>query len=198
MTLLACGTIGVIVSFVVYCRERGLPGAGRSKQGHSRISATDDDDDDDDDDGQQEDDEHDSEHDDKSPKGGSDDEEEATEPDLENGRPETMKAFVALDNQIHTIVLPLVDVDSWATLSQTIHETCEDSGVPDLPVHGIMHIVLNVKGKTVPVTGITPFDELWKARAIKVSITDDDARTLDDGRDANRRRKKKSRSASRR
>ena len=36
-----------------------------------------------------------------------------------------------------------------------------------------MHIVLNVEGVTVPVTGRTPISELWRAKAIKVSINDD-------------------------
>jgi hypothetical protein len=85
--------------------------------------------------------------------------------------PLTMKAFVALSDQVHSIVLPLDKVESWGQLSQTIHEVCEDGDVPDLPEHGIMHIVLNVNGTTVPVTGRTPIDELWRAKAIKVSIT---------------------------
>ena len=97
--------------------------------------------------------------------------------DLEAGaadaakEPLTIKAFVALGDQVHSIVLPLDAIDSWGMLSQTIHEVCEDSDVPDLPVHGIMHIVLNINGATVPVTGKTPIDELWRAKAIKVSIT---------------------------
>ena len=38
----------------------------------------------------------------------------------------------------------------------------------------MMHIVLNVNGKTLPVTGKTPIDELWRAKAIKVSITNEE------------------------
>ena len=96
--------------------------------------------------------------------------------DLEEGggaekEPLTIKAFVALSDQVHSIVLPLDAIDSWGGLSQTIHEVCEDSDVPDLPDNGIMHIVLNINGATVPVTGKTPIDELWRAKAIKVSIT---------------------------
>ena len=34
-----------------------------------------------------------------------------------------------------------------------------------------MHIVLNINGTTVPVTGKTPIDMLWRAKAIKVSMT---------------------------
>ena len=85
----------------------------------------------------------------------------------------TMRAFVALGEQVHGIVLPLDGINSWADLSQTIHEICEDSDVPKLPMQGIMHMVLNVDGMTVPVTGKTPLDKLWQAKAIKVSITED-------------------------
>ena len=88
---------------------------------------------------------------------------------LEDGN--SIKAFVALSDEVHSITLPLSGIDSWGGLSQTIHEVCEDSDVPDLPVHGIMHIVLNVDGQTVPVTAKTPLEQLWKAKAIKVSIT---------------------------
>ena len=112
-------------------------------------------------------------------------EEEEEEEDRDSGDVESrssrapqrgsLKAFVALRDQVYSIQLPLGGVQSWAQLSQTIHESCEDSDVPDLPVHGIMHIVLNVNGATVPVTGRTPLDELWRAKAVKVSITDDGA-----------------------
>lgn len=92
----------------------------------------------------------------------------------------TIKAFVALGDQVHSVLLPLDGIESWGALSQTIHETCEDSDVPDLPEHGIMHIVLNVDGTTVPVTGKTPLEELWRAKAIKVSITaNEDADDVD-------------------
>ena len=126
----------------------------------------DDDDDDDDDDGDDDDDD--------------DDDDEADEEKGEAGAassspPLTMRSFVALRDQVHAITLPLKGVVSWANLSQTIHEVCEDSDVPELPVHGIMHIVLNIDGETVPVTGKTPFKELWRAKAIKVSITEDES-----------------------
>ena len=107
-----------------------------------------------------------------------DEDDEEDEEDEETGTMKppallSMKAFVALGDQVHAIVLPLAGISSWATLSQTIHEVCEDSDVPQLPVHGIMHIVLNIDGETVPVTGKTPLKELWRAKAIKVSITED-------------------------
>jgi hypothetical protein len=93
----------------------------------------------------------------------------------EPARLPTIKAFVALGREVHSVILPLKGIRSWGALSQAIHESCEEHDLPDLPVNGIMHIVLNVNGKTVPVTGTTPLDELWRARAIKVSITDEKA-----------------------
>lgn len=84
-----------------------------------------------------------------------------------------IKAFVALGDQVHSILLPLDGVDSWGGLSQAIHEVCEDSDVPNLPEHGIMHIVLNINGNTIPVTGKTPIAQLWRAKALKVSVTAD-------------------------
>ena len=108
-----------------------------------------------------------------------------------------MKAFVAIAGKVHTVTLSLGGIDSWANLSQTIHETCEDNSVPDLPVHGIMHIVLNVRGKTIPVTGTTPIDELWKAKAIKVSITDEEAGPTPMQPDGHRKSKKGSQSKKR-
>jgi len=105
---------------------------------------------------------------------GEGDDEGAAEDDAADGEPLTIKAFVALGDQVHSIVLPLESVESWGGLSQTIHEACEDGDVPDLPEHGIMHIVLNINGVTVPVTGKTPIDELWKAKALKVSIAAED------------------------
>ena len=88
-------------------------------------------------------------------------------------RPASIKAFVALGNHVHSITLPLLSVDSWSTLSQRIHETCEEEGLSNVPEHGIMHLVLNVNGETVPVTGSTQLEVLWSAKAIKVSITHD-------------------------
>ena len=41
-----------------------------------------------------------------------------------------------------------------------------------------MHIVLNVNGVTVPVTNKTPIDQLWDAKAIKVSIVPEEQRTI--------------------
>ena len=175
VVLLGGGVLGVLAALVVHFKDRS-----KGSKTHSRISAGDDDDedgededeDDDDDDEGDDDDDDDDEDEDEDEGDGAKEEE-----DVEKGavpRPESMKAFVALGDAVHSIVLPMSEIESWATLSQTIHETCEDSDVPDLPVHGIMHIVLNVNGKTVPVTGMTPLDELWKAKAIKVSITDED------------------------
>ena len=86
----------------------------------------------------------------------------------------SLKAFVALGAQMYTIQLPLDGVESWAQLNQTIHESCEKNAtVPDLPARATMHIVLNVNGVTVPASGRTPLDELWRAKVLKVSITDE-------------------------
>ena len=102
--------------------------------------------------------------------------------DLEGGgEPLTIKAFVALGDQIHSIELPLEGIDSWGALSQTIHEVCEEGELPDLPENGIMHMVLNINGNTMPVTGKTRIDELWRAKAIKVSITGAKDDAEDDG-----------------
>lgn len=83
-----------------------------------------------------------------------------------------IKAFVELRGEIHSVKLPCEGVTSWGALSQLIHEVCEDNGVPDLPVHGTMHIILNVDGKPVPVTGATRLAALQDASAIRVTIGD--------------------------
>lgn len=169
----------MIAALVVHFRDKGFLGGasiGKSKKNHTRVASADDDEDDEDEDGEEDFEGQGEDGDENDPDEDEDGEKEDTDA-ASAARPESMKAFVALGDQIHSIVLPLTGIDSWAELSQTIHETCEESGVPDLPVHGIMHIVLNVDGKTVPVTGMTPLDELWKAKAIKVSITDEDADT---------------------
>jgi len=191
VVLLGGGVLGVLSALVVHFKD-----AGFFDKKHARVSAQDDDEDGTED-GDDEDDED--EEEDNDDDGGDDDEQDgnggdARDGDVETGaapppRPKSMKAFVALGDQIHSVVLPLENIESWASLSQTIHETCEDNDVPQLPVHGIMHIVLNVNGKTVPVTGMTPLEELWKAKAIKVSITDDD-------RDAQKPSRKKSKKKS--
>ena len=144
------------------------------KGGHMQRVHGDDDDTigDDDDDEEDDDEEDDGDDDDEDGSGGED-----KAGDVEG---QTIKAFVALGDQVHSIVLPLDGIESWGALSQTIHEVCEDSDVPDLPVHGIMHIVLNVDGVTVPVTGKTPIDQLMDAKAIKVSITSEGDEEDDD------------------
>jgi len=168
----------MLAALVVHFKDKGL--FGGSSKSHSRVSSQDEEEDEDGENGDEDDDDEDGDEDDDIDE---DDDEDndgtatSSSADVEQGavsRPSTMKAFVALGDDVHSITLPLDEIESWASLSQTIHETCEDSSVPDLPVHGIMHIVLNVNGKTVPVTGMTPLDELWKAKAIKVSITDED------------------------
>ena len=122
----------------------------------------------------------------KSDEGDEDDEEEGEEDETHALRnvqvitevpdPGSVKTFVALGSQVHSIVLPLAGVTSWASLSQGIHDACEDNDLPELPTNGIMHIVLNVEGDTVPVTASTPINTLWSAKAIKVSIADEAAK----------------------
>lgn len=100
--------------------------------------------------------------------GGEEDEEEGS---MVNATiPETIKAYVELDGQVHCVVLPLTGIKSWGALSQLVHEACEDSGVPNLPVHGVMHIVLNVGDKPVPVTASTRLVQLHRAKALRVTI----------------------------
>lgn len=173
----------------------GSQGGLRKRKGMQRVRNEDDEDDDvTDDDGSDDDDdengdEGDGNGDDDDEVGGDDDEEGSD--DVEKAiieRPESVKTFVALADQVHSIVVPLGDIDSWAALSQGIHETCEEGDVPELPAQGIMHIVLNVAGKTVPVTASTPLEELWKAKAIKVSITDE-AQEQQDGPRRNKSKK---------
>ena len=108
---------------------------------------------------------------------GEDEDEDEDEDEEDNGTGKTIKAFVAVSDQVHSVPLPLDGITSWANLSQTVHEVCEDSNIPDLPLHGIMHIVLNIDGLTVPVTGKTPLSQLYRAKALKVSIGVDDKST---------------------
>jgi len=170
------GALGIVAALVMHAKEQGMLSAlGMHGKVQAVSSAEDDDDEDDDGDGDEDEDDEEYLADHGASMGGL----RATNDDLEAGhepamRPESLKAFVALGDDIHTITLPLTDIQSWGGLSQTIHETCEDNHVTNLPVHGIMHIVLNINGKTVPVTASTPLEELWKAKAIKVSITDED------------------------
>ena len=174
----------------------GSQGGLRKRKGMQRVRTEDDEDGDatDDDGSDDDDDENGDEGDgngDDDDDVGEDDDEEGSD-DVEKatiiGKPESVKTFVALADQVHSIVVPLGDIDSWAALSQGIHETCEEGDVPELPVQGIMHIVLNVGGKTVPVTASTPLEELWKAKAIKVSITDE-AQEQQDGPRRNKSKK---------
>eukprot|EP00965_Chrysotila_dentata_P233546 6199654-Pleurochrysis_carterae.AAC.8 len=69
-------------------------------------------------------------------------------------------------------MLNISGVESWAALSQLVHEACEEAGVPNLPAHGIMHIVLNVYGRPIPVTASTKLSQLRRAKALRVSIGD--------------------------
>ncbi len=61
-------------------------------------------------------------------------------------------------------------VESWAELSQILHETCEDSGVPELPTQGVMHLVLDLGGRQVPVSASTKLSALDRATALRVRI----------------------------
>ena len=175
------GALGVLAALFLHAKERNMLDACGLPGKMQRVRSANDDDEEDDDEEEEDDDDDDDDRD-----GGDDGDDDVddmgavSDSDVEGcgsglKRSESMKAFVAIADQVHTVVLSLGGIDSWANLSQTIHETCEDNSVPDLPVNGIMHIVLNVKGKTIPVTGTTPIDELWKAKAIKVSITDEEA-----------------------
>ena len=190
--MMTAGAIGLLATLAVVVKSRTLLGdPAAMKGGKMQRVRNEDDGQDDDDDNEDEGDEDDEEDDD-----GAEDEEDAddddedgesdddgddeSDDDCDDGQgaslanassePKTLKAFVALGSEVHSITLPLLNIDSWATLSQTIHEVCEDSDVPELPTHGIMHIVLNVDGKTVPVTAKTHLKQLWAAKAIKVSI----------------------------
>jgi len=94
---------------------------------------------------------------------------EAVEPALG-----VIQASVELRDEVHDVRLPCEGVTSWAAFSQLVHEVCEDSGVPNLPVLGTMHIVLNVNGEPLPVTGSTPLSALRDATALRVTIGTDD------------------------
>ena len=86
-------------------------------------------------------------------------------------RGESLKGYVEIGNTVYPVDLPCRTVDSWAALSQHIHEVCEANGVPNLPIHGTMHIVLNVEDQAVPVTGGLELDVLQQAIALRVTIT---------------------------
>ena len=175
--LFMAGAMALLAAGIYAAKDRLLGRHPQHKGGHmTRVHANDDGDEDetmmgDDDDDDEDDDDEEEEGEELL----GDEDEDEEDGDLEAGTadaaPLTIKAFVALGEQVHSIVLPLDTIESWGALSQTIHEVCEDSDVPDLPENGIMHIVLNVNGATVPVTGKTPIDELWRAKALKVSIT---------------------------
>ena len=81
-----------------------------------------------------------------------------------------IKAFVELGGKVHSISLQTAGIQSWASLSQLIHEVCAESGVPELPPHGIMHIVLNVNELPVPVTSSTSLSQLRRAKSLRVTI----------------------------
>ncbi|KAL1524121.1 hypothetical protein AB1Y20_019030 [Prymnesium parvum] len=82
----------------------------------------------------------------------------------------TLKTFVELRGKVHSILLPTQGVTSWAELSQRIHEVCERSSIPDLPSLGTMHIVLNLDGRSVPVTSTTRLSTLIDATNLRVTI----------------------------
>ena len=87
--------------------------------------------------------------------------------------PESIKTYVGLpDGQVHCVLLPLGGMSSWGMLSQMVHEACEDSGVPNLPAHGVMHIVLNIGNKPVPVTASTKLSQLNRARTLRITINE--------------------------
>ena len=83
----------------------------------------------------------------------------------------TVKAFVHIGNENHCIDVDLGKVDSWAALSQMVHEACESTGVPGVPSHGMMHIMLNIGEKQVPVTRATSFSLLSQATVLRITVS---------------------------
>lgn len=85
----------------------------------------------------------------------------------------SLKAFIEIQGALHALKVDISGVDSWPTLSQVLHEACEERDLPDMPENGIMHIVLDLEDQPVPVTASTPLWQLFKARAVRISIERD-------------------------
>ena len=74
---------------------------------------------------------------------------------------------------VHAVHIDSAGHESWADVSQAVHEACEDAELPKLPVHGVMHIVLIIGGKPIAVTRSTRLAALAAAEMIKVTISDE-------------------------
>ena len=74
---------------------------------------------------------------------------------------------------VHAVHIDSSGHESWADVSQAVHEACEDAELPKLPVHGVMHIVLIIGGKPIAVTRSTRLAALAAADMIKVTISDE-------------------------
>lgn len=90
--------------------------------------------------------------------------------DMEDVPEGSVRAFIEIGDDLHGLVISLDGVDSWTELSQVVHEACEEVQLPNLPEAGVMHIVLNVDGKPIPVTAQTQMDMLQRAKAIRVTL----------------------------
>ena len=105
-----------------------------------------------------------------------DDDDDADDDDDEGGEDipgvgGTIKAFVEIGKEKHCIDVDLEVVDSWAALSQMVHEACESIGVPGVPSHGMMHIMLSIGEKQIPVTRSTSFSMLSRATALRITVS---------------------------
>ena len=152
--MLGGGVLGVLFALVMHARDQGLLGRVKGRERVQTVDDDEDDDDDEDEDDDEEDEEEAEEEEDDDEEAGIVPNHEAPEKTLGGGyssnrqhnrqafanRLESLKTFVSLGSTVHSVTLPLGDVDSWATLSQQIHDTCDDEDVPELPVNGIMHI----------------------------------------------------------
>jgi len=78
---------------------------------------------------------------------------------------------VDVHGKVYLVQLQLGGVASWADVSERVHESCELFGIPELPDQGIMHLVLELDGRRVPVTPRTRFAALSRTSALRVTIT---------------------------
>ena len=80
-----------------------------------------------------------------------------------------------MSGQVHDVSVSLADCSSFGDLSQRVHEACEDAGLPALPLNGLLHMVLSIRGTPVPVTRSTKFERLAEAERLRVTIGADPA-----------------------